>query len=190
MASDLLNMIDEFSANIRPDLVESLNNAVIASASAGEFGRNPSIISSFSQLITLLSSRRIPDAEAINLYMSDPNTRDSVSRPFFYHMTFRGFLYPEDNPIYPPAPPALPPLAAEPAISLAPPQIVLPADFFSSQPRIPHEDEARAPGIVPQDYDDNNNLPVPNGDGEEGDNNVDEDADDNLANDPMDFEEY
>jgi hypothetical protein len=63
--------------------------------------------------------------------MSDQNTRHSVSRPFFYHITFSGFLYPEDSNVYPPAPFPLPPLgAAQPAISL-PPQINLPIFYFS-----------------------------------------------------------
>ncbi len=182
MSSDLVNLINEFSVSIRPDLVESLHSALRAVTDAEEFDRNPMLISSFSQLITLLASRRIPEAEAINLYMSDPNTRGSVSRPFFYHMTFPGLLYPEDNPVYPPAPAALPALGEQ--ASHLPPRIELPADFFAAPPRIPREDEARAPGIVPRDEDDNNNFPNEVPPNEDDDNNEDDN------NDPMDFEEY
>lgn len=152
--SDLLkNMLNEFYGDIRPDLSESVLNAINASDNAEEFDGNPAIISSFSQLITSLASPRIPDAEAINNFMSDNLTRGSVSRPFFYHMTLPGLLYPEDNPIYPPAPPALPALApASPAIGypVLPPQIQVPADFFNAPIRVRDEFEAQAPGVVPR----------------------------------------
>jgi len=156
--SDLLkNMLNEFYANIRPDLSESVLNAINASDNAGEFDENPAIISSFSQLITSLASDRIVDTEAINNFMSDNVTRGSASRPFFYHMTLPGVLYPEDNPVYAPAPPALPPLArASPAIGyppvlpVLPPQIQVPADFFDAPIRVPDEFEAQAPGVVPR----------------------------------------
>jgi hypothetical protein len=53
-------MINKFSFGIRPDLVYSLLNAVRSSSDAGEFDRNPMLITAFSQLVVLLASRRIP----------------------------------------------------------------------------------------------------------------------------------
>ncbi len=197
MSADLTNVINSFSANIRPDLVEALLNAVRASSDAGEFDRNPSLLSSFSQLIVLLASRRIPEAEAINMYMSNANTRNSASRPFFYHMTSPSFLYPEDNPMYPPAPFALPLLSEQPAQPSLPPQIILPADFFVAPPRIPEDDEAQAPRIVPLDYDDDNNndeddnneMPNIAEDLEQPADEDDNEDDNNFPNDPMDVDE-
>jgi hypothetical protein len=137
----------------------------------------------------LLAFHNIPDAEAINIYMSDANTRGSVSRPFFYHMTTPSLLYPEDTPVYSPPPAALPALSehhAEP--QMLPPSIQLPADFFTSPPRIPDENEAQAPGIVPrEDVEDVEDVE----DGEDGPNDpmdVDEDGED-VPNDPMDVDE-
>lgn len=109
--SDLLNnLLNEFYDNIRPVLSECVLNAIQASHNEGEFEQNPQIIESFSQLITLLASDHVADTEAVNRFMTDGITRGSACRPFFYHMTIPGLLYPEDNPVYPPIPNDLPTL--------------------------------------------------------------------------------
>jgi hypothetical protein len=150
--SDLLkNMLNEFYNDIRADLAQSVLDAINAADNAGEFDENPAIITSFSQLITSLGSPRVAETESINNFMSDNVTRGSASRPFFYHMTLPGLLFPEDNPMYPDvaAMPPLPQLA--PAIAIpAPPQIQVPAGFFDIPPRVPDEFEAQAPGVVPR----------------------------------------
>ena len=102
------NILNEFYANIRPELASSISDAISACENNGEFENNPALCSSFSQLITLLAVSNIPDSEAFNLYMTDGITRGSASRPFFYHMTTPSLLYPEDNPVYPPPPSPLP----------------------------------------------------------------------------------
>lgn len=156
MSDILCDMLNEFYPNIRPDLAEAVFKAIIAANNANEFDYNPAIIASFSQLITSLAAFQITDAQAINNFMSDNVTRGSASRPFFYHMTFPGLLYPEENPVYPAAPPALPALARSfadpPQIQVPPPQIQVPIDFFDAPIaiRIPEENEAQAPGVVPR----------------------------------------
>ncbi len=135
--SELLKyMLNEFYNDIRPDLFQSVLDAINACDNAGEFDSNPSIITSFGYFITSLSLDNIPDTRAINSFMSDHITRRSASRPFFYHMTLPSSLFPEDNPTYPAAPSALPP------------QIQVPADF--DPVRVP-EFGAQTPRIVPRD---------------------------------------
>lgn len=99
--SELLKyMLNEFYNDIRPDLFQSILNAVNACDNAEEFERNPSIIASFSYLITSLALIHIPDTQAISTFMRDNVTRMSESRQFFYHMTLPGSFFPEDNPVY------------------------------------------------------------------------------------------
>jgi hypothetical protein len=152
MSDILCNMLNEFYPNIRPDLAEAVFKAISAANNTDEFEDNPAIISSFSQLIISLSFQ-ISESQAINNFMSDNVTRFSASRPFFYHMTLPGLLYPEENPVYPAAPPALPALARSfadhPQIQ-GPPRIQVPAGFFDAPIRIPDENEAQAPGVVPR----------------------------------------
>lgn len=139
--SELLKyMLNEFYNDIRPDLFQSVLDAINACDNAGEFDSNPPIIASFGYMITSLALAHIPDTRAINSFMSDNVTRRSVSRPFFYHMTLPGSLFPEDNPLYPTAPSALPPLI--------PPQIQVPDDF--DPVRVPDFD-AQTPVIIPRD---------------------------------------
>jgi len=138
-------MLNEFYPNIRPDLAESVFRAISDANNAGEFEENPAIIASFSQLITSLSMHY--DTQAINNFMSDNITRGSASRPFFHHMTLPGLIFPEENPVYPAAPSALPSLVRSFADS---PQIQVPAGFFDAPIRIPDENEAQAPSIVPR----------------------------------------
>lgn len=108
MSSDILcNLLNEFYHDIRPDLADSVFSAIRAAQTVNEFSNRPEIFQALRRLIINLSNPQQDDSMAINLYMSNPSTHGSVTRPFFYNMTLRGNLTPEDNPIYPPAPPAL-----------------------------------------------------------------------------------
>lgn len=116
MSDILCNILNEFYNDIRPDIAESIRNAIIAANNAGEFEDRPQIISSFSQLITSLLLQ-IAETQAINTFMTDNVTRRSASRPFFYHMTLPDLLYPEDNLAAPSAPAPLPPLNPQMALN-------------------------------------------------------------------------
>jgi hypothetical protein len=143
--SDLLcDMLVAFYADIRSDLAESVSNAISAADNADEFEENPAIIASFSQLITSLAFHY--DTQAINNFMSDNVTRGSASRPFFHHMTLPLLLYPEETPVYPQGPQALPALAR----SFTAPSIQVPLGFFDAPICFPDDNEAQAPSVVPR----------------------------------------
>ena len=151
--SDLIcDLLNVFYEDIRPDLADCVFSAIKAAGNEGEFDDNPHIIASFSQLITLLATPQFDVSRAINIYMTDVNTRGSVTRPFFYHMTLPGNLYPEERQQYP-APPAgnlsLVPSFFPVIAEFVPPRIEVPEDFFDAPERIRDDSEARAPGVIP-----------------------------------------
>ncbi len=152
MADNLYNLLNDFYSDIRPDLAEAVLSAIRAADRAGEFESRIQIITSLSQLITLLSNPHFDSARAINIYMAE--TRGSVTRPFFYHMTLRANLFPEDHLIpLPPAPPALPPLQRSLALPASfvqiPPRIDLPDNFYDFPEQMPPPmfPLARAPAV-------------------------------------------
>ena len=97
----LRDMLNEFYENIpewlRQPLIDSINSAEIAN--------EDHIVTPLSNLI--INLERGLNTVAVNRYMTDPVTRHSVTRRFFFPHTLPGNLYPEDRDIYvPPPPPA------------------------------------------------------------------------------------
>lgn len=110
----LRDMINEFYENIP----EWLSQPIISAINSAEEAHEDHIITPLSQLIINLD--RGQNTIAVNNYMTNPVTRGSVTRRFFFPHTLPGNLYPEDREIYapPPPPPAPLALAPEPAIRL------------------------------------------------------------------------
>jgi hypothetical protein len=103
----LCDLLNEFYEDIHPDLVNSVFSAIRAAQSANEFVHRPEIFEALRRLILNLSNPQQDDSIAINIYMANNSTRGSCTRPFFYHMTLRGNLNPDDSPVYLPPPPSL-----------------------------------------------------------------------------------
>ena len=124
MSHDILrNLLNDFSNNINNDIVIAISNAIDEAENHGE--DSPMIFTSFSTLITLLY-QGFNTERAVSIYLSSPDTANSVTRQFFV-----------------------------PFLQQAPPHIVIPADFGNNGDD-EDDEEARAPGIVPRDYIENN----------------------------------
>lgn len=109
----LRDMLNEFYENIP----EWLRQPIISAINSAEEADEDHIITPLSQLIINLDRGR--NTIAVNNYMTNPVTRGSVTRRFFFPHTLPGNLYPEDREIYaPPPPPAPLVLAPAPAIRL------------------------------------------------------------------------
>lgn len=108
----LRDTLNQFYENIPDWLRQPVNNAI----NAAEEEEEEHIII---PLTTLLFNLRIEfnSNEAVNRYMTDPATRRSVTRRFFFPHTLPGNLYPEDREIYtsPPPPAGIHRLALAPA---------------------------------------------------------------------------
>lgn len=147
----LRDMLNEFYHNIPEWLLQPIISAINSAEEADE----DHIITPLSQLIINLD--RGLNTVAVNNYMTNPVTRGSVTRRFFFPHTLRGNLYPEDREIYAPPPPP-----AGEGLVLAPPAIPQPPridSFF--QPGVeaaiaemarqePNPYQAQAPGVVPR----------------------------------------
>lgn len=108
----LRDMLNEFYYNIS----EWLRQPVIDAINAAEENEEDHVITPLSQLIVLLD--RGQDNEAVNLYMTNPVTRHSATRRFFFPHTLPENLYPEDVHSPPPPPTASLTLARAPALPL------------------------------------------------------------------------
>lgn len=132
MSHDILrNLLNDFSNNINNDIVIAISNAIDEAENHGE--DSPLIFSSFSTLITLLY-QGFNNERAVAIYLSSPDTANSVTRQFFIP-----FLQQAQQQVAP--------------------HIEIPADFGNHEGEDDEdedEDGARAPGIVPRDYIENN----------------------------------
>lgn len=166
----LRDMLNEFYENIP----RHFRQPVIDAINAAEENEEDHVLTPLSQLIVNLD--RGQSNQAINAYMTNPVTRGSSTRRFFFPHTLRENLYPEDVYVPPPRPtarldlqrsPALPLFPEEPAlvppphnlvlaIAAAPPRI---DSFF--QPGVPQAiaemidhpedpDQAQSPSIIRQ----------------------------------------
>jgi len=118
------------------------------------------VIAPLSTLITRLGNV-FNTHEAVNQYMTDPNTRNSVTRKFFFPHTLPHNLYPEDREIYTyPSLGSLDVLELKPATAISVPILAPRIDSFFSydvQERISMMDnqaqdplKAQAPSAIPQ----------------------------------------
>ena len=123
----LRDLLNDFSANINNEMVLAISQAIDAAENHGE--DSPLIFSSFSTLITLLY-QGFNNERAVAIYLSSPDTANSVTRQFFIP-----FLQQAQQQVAP--------------------RIEIPADFGNHEGE-DDEDGARAPGIVPRDYIENN----------------------------------
>jgi|LauGreDrversion4_2_1035121.scaffolds.fasta_scaffold230817_1 hypothetical protein len=167
MSNELVNFLNIFNNSyyqIRPDLSDAISGAIRVAESSREFETNPRIIELLRILVERLSTQA-SETEAVNSYMLE--SRGSVTRPFFYYMTIPGNLFPEDRPVYPPAPVALPRL--EPSFAThfdMEDQLIMPLqqvyqnppriDVFMGNPgpqlphQVPEEFQASAPSALPR----------------------------------------
>jgi hypothetical protein len=125
-------MLNEFYNNIPEWLRQPINNAINTAEQEDE----EHIITPLNTLIGLLGSG-FNSNEAVNRYMTDPVTRHSVTRRFFFPHTLPGNLYPEDLAIYtyPPPPAGMARLVLAPAPAFVrPPPIDLMAEAFAADP--------------------------------------------------------
>lgn len=134
----LRDMLNEFYENIpewlRQPLIDSINSA--------EIENEDHIITPLSNLIINLD--RGLNTAAVNRYMTDPVTRHSVTRSFFFPHTLPGNLYPEDRDIYVPPPPLAPPRIDsffQPGVAQA---------IAAMAHQVPDPLEAQAPRAVPR----------------------------------------
>ena len=84
---------------ISPHLHQAITDAI----DAAEVVDEESVITPLTTFIVLLD-QGYDENEAVNLYMTDPALRRSVTRKFFFPHTLPGNLYPEDEYILPPPP--------------------------------------------------------------------------------------
>ena len=110
----LRDMLNEFYENIP----EWLRQPVIDSINAADIAAEEHVITPLSQLIINLDRG---NTEAINLYMTNPVTRRSVTRRFFFPHTLPGNLYPEDVYVVPPPPTDILALSRAPMVPMVPP---------------------------------------------------------------------
>jgi hypothetical protein len=168
MSNELVNFLNIFNnsySQIRPDLSDAISGAIRAADNAREFETNPRIIDLLRILVERLSTQVSNETDAVNSYMLE--SRGSVTRPFFYYMTIPGNLFPEDQPVYPPAPPALPMLERSFATHFdVEDQLIMPLqqvhqnppriDVFLGNPvpqlphQVPEEFQATAPSARPR----------------------------------------
>ena len=137
---DLLNSFN----NIAPHLLHPIISAIDAAEEGGE----DHIITPLTTLIVLLD-QGYNSNDAVNRYMTEPATRYSATRKFFYPHTLPGNLYPEDECICPPPPGPFP--ALQSSHHILPPRI---DSFFNSEVseaiayQVPHPDQAQAPSVI------------------------------------------
>lgn len=112
--NQLCDLLNVFYQDINPDLANRTLLAIRSANTAGEFESRPEIFQSLRELIISFAndhfgerSDPLNNHKAVNIYMRS-NTRGSVTRQFFYHMTLPENFYPEDNVNS--LPPFLPPL--------------------------------------------------------------------------------
>lgn len=148
----LRDLLNDFSDNINNEMVLAISQAIDAAENHDE--DSPLIFSSFSTLITLLY-QGFNNERAVAIYLSSPDTANSVTRQFFIP-----FLQQAQQQVAP--------------------HIEIPADFGNHEGEEDEEDEdgARAPGIVPRDYIENN---------ENNENYGDEDEDEDGDRDDMEL---
>lgn len=91
----LSDTIKEFYDTIPEWFRQPVTNAVNSAQEANE----NHVVVPLVTLITRLGSV-FNTHEAVNQYMTDPMTRNSITRQFFFPHTLPGNLYPEDNEIY------------------------------------------------------------------------------------------
>ena len=153
---DLLNAFN----NIAPHLLQPIISAIDAAEEGGE----DHIITPLTTLIVLLD-QGYNSNDAVNRYMTEPATRYSATRKFFYPHTLPGNLYPEDEYICPPPPgpfPTLQPSHIFPQGKASGARILLPPridSFFNPEVseaiaamayQVPHPDQAQAPSVIPR----------------------------------------
>jgi hypothetical protein len=107
----LRDMFNTFYDNIP----EWFRQPVLDAINTAEENKEDHVITPLSQLIVLLD--RGQNNHAINIYMSNPATRRSSTRQFFFPHTLPENLYPEDVYAIPPAPTDILSLSLSPALS-------------------------------------------------------------------------
>lgn len=93
--NSLRDTLKEFYESIPEWFRQPLSDAVNSVEETNE----DHVVAPLSTLITRLGSF-FNTHEAVNQYMTDPNTRKSVTRKFFFPHTLPHNLYPEDRDIY------------------------------------------------------------------------------------------
>jgi hypothetical protein len=92
-SDQLCDLLNEFYQDITHNLAGSVFSAIKAAQINEEF---PHIFYPLNRLILNISNPQQDDSVSVNLYMSDPVTRGSSTRQFFYDMTLTQNFYPED----------------------------------------------------------------------------------------------
>lgn len=116
----LRDMLNEFYYNIPEHFRQPLINAI----NAAEENEEDRVLTPLSQLIINLD--RGQNNQAVNSYMTNPVTRGSATRPFFFPHTLRENLYPEDVYVAPPRPTAPLDLQRSPSLPLFPEPALVP----------------------------------------------------------------